>query len=220
MPAPLDTTVPTVLPTRASATPQQGGARDLHEFSDDFSTAENPWKIVSDQSNGSFTIDNGVLDMTVVRPDKYLSLQVPWYVTQPVSDVVLSMTVTVQTPGQGAFGFFCRAVDSKNFYMVSLLPDARGGGEYRFYKDVEGQITHLTDWKSTDLLYGGEVPEDVVFSCIGSTLRLEVNRQFVDEVTDTDHASGAAHVFAVSLADVSVDNPYRITVDDFRAVIP
>jgi hypothetical protein len=214
--------IPTALATQTEpATAQeQAGARDLTSFYDDFSSNINTWKIVSDKSNGTAVISDGKLNLQVTKPDKYLSVQVPWYITTPVTDVTLSVTVTVQTPGLGAFGLFCRASDSKNFYMISILPTPAGGGQYRFYKDMAGKISYLTEWEDTSLLYGGEVPEEVVFSCKGNTLRLEVNGKLAKEVKDSDLKSGNAHLFALSLEDVSESNPYKITFDDFKAAMP
>lgn len=220
LPPPKVTPTAQATPTEPVVTEEQAGARDLKGFSDDFSSSINTWKIVSDESNGTVVIINGKLNLQVTKPDKYLSVQVPWYITTPVTDVTLAVTATVETPGLGAFGLFCRASDSKNFYMISIQPNPAGGGQYRFYKDKAGIISYLTDWKDTSLLYGGEVPEEVVFSCKGSTLRLELNREFVDEVTDSDLKSGGAHLFAVSLEDVTESNPYKITFDDFKATFP
>ncbi len=86
----------------------QGGARDLSGFNDDFSSTINTWKIVSDAGNGTAVVENGELNLTVTKPDKYLSVQVPWYLTKPVTDVTLSVTATVRTPEMGYFGLFCR----------------------------------------------------------------------------------------------------------------
>ncbi|MDP2991643.1 MAG: hypothetical protein Q8O57_13865, partial [Kiritimatiellota bacterium] len=79
---------PTTLPApvEPGVTEETGGSRDLKGFSDDFSSNINTWKIVSDMSNGTVAIKNGKLNLQVTKPG-YLSVQVPWYVTTPVTDV-------------------------------------------------------------------------------------------------------------------------------------
>jgi hypothetical protein len=165
-------------------------------------------------------IGNGELNLTVTKPDKYLSVQVPWYITKPVADVIISVTATVKTPEMGYLGIFCRAFDKRNFYMISLRPKVLGGGEYRFYKDKDGVISYLNDWEYTTVFNGGEIPEHIVFFFYGNKLRFELNGKLVKEVTDSDIKSGSAHLFALSMSDVTADNPYQVSFDNFIATMP
>jgi hypothetical protein len=189
-------------------------------FMDDFSTGQNDWKIVSDESNGTVLRENENLVFAVSKPDKYMSVEVPWNFTGLFTNITLSVTATVETPGTGGFGFFCRENDPQNFYSVTIIPDAAGGGEYRFYKNMAGKLTYLTDWIETDALYGGEIPEELVFSCKGSELLLEINGQKMTKVTDYDLGFGNAILFAVSMSEANEISPYRVSFDNFKATVP
>lgn len=189
-------------------------------FTDDFSRGTNAWKIMSDLSNGSLFNENEELVFEVTKPNKYVSAEVPWNFTGLFTNTTISVDVKVVTPGMGGFGFFCRENDPNNFYSVTIIPDAAGGGAYRFYKKVAGNAMYLTDWIQTDALYGGEITEQIVFSCKGSKLILDINGQKEAEITDFDLGFGKAIIFAVSMNDVDEKNPYRVAFDNFKATVP
>jgi hypothetical protein len=189
-------------------------------YNADFSQPDPAWKSISAPGNGTVTIEDGHLVVTALQPKKYVSMTVPWNFTNPVTDMRLSFKATVNTPNMGAFGIFCRVSDTKEYYMVMLQPEARGGGQYRFYKGMGGKSAALTEWKTTKTLYGGEIEEGVTFSCIGDTMSLEVNGKPVDSIKDSDVKSGHAVLYAYSYEEVTADNPYRISIDSFTAEIP
>jgi len=186
-------------------------------YQDDFSQNSPAWKVVSGAQNGQVVRATGVMGFTITQPGKYLSVEVPWGFDEPVQDVSLAMKAKVQTPNLGGFGFFCRVKDSKNFDMVMIQTNAQGGGFYRISKGKDGKTIHLTEWKQSNAFYGGEIEEQIEFDCIGDKLTLKTNGKLLDEVVDSDINSGGAVVYAVSFDKVTAANPFKITVDDFRA---
>ncbi|MHC1781356.1 MAG: hypothetical protein AB9891_01110 [Anaerolineaceae bacterium] len=218
-PLPEESLVFPATPTEPAEAVEQAGARDLTGFNDDFSSNINSWQVPMD-NNGTVAVSDGKLNLAVTKTEKYLSVKIPWYITTPVNDVTLSMTAVVQTPGSGAFGLICRAADLHNFYMVSIEPDAAGGGKYSLIKDKNSIISYLVEEEYTSVLYGGEKSEKVVFSCKGDNLRLELNGKLIKEIHDSDIKGGDAYLFALSLDDVSESDPYRVAIDDFKAAMP
>jgi hypothetical protein len=219
LPPPEEASAVPAAPTEPAEAVEQAGARDLTGFNDDFSSNINSWQVPS-EDNGTVTVSNGKLNLAVTKTEKYLPVKIPWYITTPVNDVTLSMTAVVQNPGQGAFGLICRAADLHNFYMVSIAPNATGGGKFSLIKDKNSNISYLVEEEYTSELNGGEIPEKVVFSCKGDTLRLELNGKLIKEVNDSDIKGGDTYIFALSLDDVSESDPYRVSIDDFKAAMP
>ncbi len=218
--APASTQKPHV---RSTVAPTMGtGSQETSSeiFADDFSRSPSTWKVLSGSTAGKITQGNGVITYTISTPEKYVSARVPWKFSEPAQDVVLSVKEKVLKPEMGYFGLFCRVTEGNDFDMVMIRTKARGGGEFSFYiKSNGGETKYNTEWQFSNAFLGGEIEEEIEFSCVGDKLTLKANGKIVGETTDTDIKSGYAVLYGLSESDVTAQTPFIVTFDDFKAEI-
>jgi hypothetical protein len=76
-----------------------------------------------------------------------------------------------------------------------------------------------SEWQFSNAFLGGEIEEEIEFSCVGDKLTLKANGKIVGETTDTDIKSGYAVLYGLSESDVTAQTPFIVTFDDFKAEI-
>ncbi len=107
-------------------------------YTDDFSNANNGWKVVNDQAI-QIRYQDGALHFTIDDLD-----QIVWSVAgKRFGDFTLDVDATqVGGPNDNSYGVLIRYVDEKNFYRL----DISGDGYYAVNKYQAGKWIKLQDW--------------------------------------------------------------------------
>lgn len=169
-------------PTPEAALPPEGSII----FQDDFSSIREAW--AWEDVEGSVTHVSGELHLEV-KPSEYFIWGVP---SHNFTDVILEVDAMVITAaGDGDFGLICRYQDNQNFYGMEISED----GYYAVWKMINGEYIPLVDWKYSSLI-NTDSSVHLGASCVGSSLALMVNGEFLAEIQDNDLTSGDAGVVA------------------------
>ena len=78
-----------------------------------------------------------------------------------------------------------------------------GDGYYNITKADENGFTDLVAWTESSAVRQGTKTNKIVASCIGNTLKLEVNGEVVAQATDSTYSSGDIALMAVVYEDGS-----------------
>jgi len=169
-------------PTPEAVLPSEGSII----FQDDFSSAQAGW--AWQDIEGSVSHVSGELHLEV-NPPEYFIWGVPVY---SFTDVILEVDARVVTAaGDGDFGLICRYQDNQNFYGLEISED----GYYAVWKMIDGEYIPLVDWKYSSLI-NTDGPVRLGASCVGDSLSLIVNGEFLVEISDSDLDSGDVGVVA------------------------
>jgi hypothetical protein len=106
-------------------------------------------------------------------------------------------------PETNEFGIICRHVDDDNFYFLTATSD----GYYSISKYLDGEYYNLSEdtFVATDLVNQGIASNHLRVDCIGDTLSIHINGQFVASVTDSDFQSGDVGLLAGSYDEAGAD---------------
>ncbi|HNB55026.1 MAG TPA: hypothetical protein PK530_23955, partial [Anaerolineales bacterium] len=125
------------------------------------------------------------------------------------NDVIVEVDATkLAGPDSNEFGIICRYVDADNFYFLTITSD----GYYSMSKYLNGEYYALSDetFVATDYVNTGAAMNHIRADCIGNTLSIYINGQFVASATDSEFASGDVGLMAGSYntagADILFDN--------------
>ena len=155
-------------------------------FQDDFSSIREAW--AWEDAEGSVSHVSGELHLKVNQPE-YFIWGVPAF---NFTDVILEVDARVITAaGDGDFGLICRYQDNQNFYGMEISED----GYYTVWKMIDGETIPLVDWKYSSLITT-DAPLRLGASCVGNSLALIVNGEFLAEIQDYDLVSGDAGLVA------------------------
>lgn len=107
------------------------------------------------------------------------------------------------------FGIICRHANVDNFYVATISSD----GFYGFLIRKNGESLELLNMQNmlpSDAINLGNSSNHIRLDCVGSTLTLYVNGEFVGETVDTSIGSGDvglyAGTFSVPGTDMLFDN--------------
>ena len=169
-------------------------------YSDDFSNPSSGWE-VGDYGSGSVGYRDGSYFVSAIES------QVNMYgaAGQSFTDSIISVdATTVEGPSNNnnGYGIICRKnpdPNSDNGYYFRVSAD----GYYSISKADENGFTELAEWAESSAVRQGNKTNKIVASCVGSSLKLEVNGQVLAEVTDSAYSEGDIALIAVTYEDNS-----------------
>lgn len=174
-------------------------------FQDDFSDVDSGW----DRSN----FDSGLTDYErsgyriLVKETNYSAWANP---SRNFSDV--SVEVEARKIGgddDNEFGIICRHTNVDNYYVATISSD----GFYGFLVRRDGESLDLLNMENmlpSDSINLGNASNLIRLDCVGSTLTLYVNGEFVGETVDSSIGAGDvglyAGTFSIPGTDILFDN--------------
>jgi hypothetical protein len=169
-------------------------------FQDDFSDPNSGWE-VGDYDGGSVGYETGYYFVigTGTGVNMYGAAR------KSFSDVIISVDATVAygpSNDNNGYGIVCRKnpdPTSDNGYYLRIS----GDGYYNITKADENGFTDLVAWTESSAVRQGTKTNKIVASCIGNTLKLEVNGEVVAQATDSTYSSGDIALMAVVYEDGS-----------------
>jgi len=204
VPSPTSASAPTAKPQSIqNALPERGEIL----LEDDFSTKGKAW-YTGEEDGNSITNLNGIMEFSVIKASWLL-----WTESTLLneSDVVMEVDALLWDGDlTNSYGLMCRYTDADNFYSLSIAND----GYVEILKYVGGEA---------ELLYG-EMQlaafdanlNHIAASCIGETLSLYVNGDFIASVEDSSLESGDVGL-VVGTYDLP---PVTVRFDNFIAYTP
>ncbi|HPS32327.1 MAG TPA: hypothetical protein PKW57_02395 [Anaerolineaceae bacterium] len=198
-------------PTAKSAVPlsTQVGLPEQGEIllEDDFSTTDKAWYTGEEDGNSIKNL-GGIMEFTVVK-ESWLIWTESTLLDTP--DVVIEVDALLWDGDlTNNYGVMCRYVDEDNYYSLTIAND----GYVEILKYVGGEA---------ELLYGemqlagfDENLNHIAASCIGETLSLYVNGDFIASVEDSSLESGDVGL-VVGTYDLP---PVTVRFDNFIAYTP
>ncbi len=169
---------------------------------DDF---ENPRRSsLSDGENedATYTFADGTYAINLKTP-KYIV----WSTFKGTyDDAAVEVDTTLDGPSQSAAGLMFRYQDSENFYLFQVSGDGRYGLDV--YENDE--LTTLIDWTDSSEINGTGEANRLRVETEGSVIRLFVNGELLEEISDDTFADGemalAVNTFDEGDATVTFDN--------------
>lgn len=189
------------------ATVQSGGVL----LRDDFSDTGSGWDrfssddVLTDYENGQYRI--------LVKVANHSA----WANPNQTSYSDVRVEVDAQKAGgvdDNEFGIICRHADPANFYYATISSD----GFYGFFRYVGGELEIIGDGQlqPSDAIAPGTASNHIRLDCIGSTLTLYANGEFVGEASDNSLADGDVGLYAGTWDTPGTD----ILFDDFVVYQP
>lgn len=150
-------------------------------FEDDFSDPTGEWVWVGER--GSYRYLNEELRVSVDDDYSY-----KWGVSgRSYTDVIVDVdSRLIQKSGDSDFGVICRYQDTDNFYGMEISEN----GYFAIWKFSAGHYTLLVDWRASSYVLKNYHQAHFTAACIGDTLALAVNGEFLAEVRDSAFSSG------------------------------
>lgn len=147
----------------------------------------------------------GRLHIIVDDPDFY---DVAW-TEDDFNDALIEVdTYSVQPVGDNAFGLVCRFTDYQSYYLFEIRED----GTYGIFAKVGGSLNNLTGLAYSDAINTGPgAVNHLRATCVGDQLSLEVNGQFLAQVTDSRLTRGSVGMHHRTFAHGTA----RVEFDDF-----
>ena len=180
-------------------------------FYDDFSDINSGWDRVN-ESNYSTGYYQGSYRITVnaKSSDSWANPA-----GQDFTDVSIEADATKNGgPDDNDFGLICRYLDTDRFYYAVVSSD----GYYGITK-VSSEASSLLGRDSleySDAIHQGYAMNQLRFDCIGPELTLYVNRELVDQQTDSDYTHGNVGLIAGSYDTPGTD----ILFDNYGVYVP
>jgi serine/threonine-protein kinase len=201
-PLPTETPLPTATPTLEPTLPPL-----LTLFQDDFSNVDVAEWGQDRDADGIADYEQGGYRIWVNKVDWIF-----WSTAGMIfNDVRIEVDATkLAGPDSNEFGIICRYVDTDNFYFLTATSD----GYYSISKYLAGEYYALTDetFIATDYVNTGNASNHLRADCVGNTLSLYLNGQFIASATDSDFTSGDVGLmvgsYDVEGADVLFDDFY------------
>ena len=166
-------------------------------FSDDFNGEQDCGWVSYNRGGGIAAIENASMQLTVSQPG-----QIWW--TNPLrnfDDVVIRAEARqVSGPNDNAYGLICRYQNPENFYVFLIS----GDGYYAIAKYQSGieNVVYLTEngqFQPSEEINTGVASNELLVSCIGNQLSMEVNGAPLISVTDPTFVTGDIGLAASTL---------------------
>lgn len=185
-----------------STTPPESG--DIL-FEDNFSDTNGGWDQYSDAEG--FTDYVGDAYHIGINTDNYFYWANP---SEDFTDVIVEVDTSLVGGGEdNFFGIICRYEDIDNFYVAAISSD----GFYGFSKRINGgDLTGIggEDMRPSEAINLGGSINHLRADCVGDSLTLYVNGEYVASVRDSDLTSGdvglIAGTFSIPNTEVLFDN--------------
>jgi tetratricopeptide (TPR) repeat protein len=186
-------------------------------FVDDFSNKKSGW---IEQNNEDITIKyewQNSYSIHVHQKNQMYKAFVPANFPKPLKDIVVSVMVNTPLSRKGELGILCRYQDDTNFYRIAIYPSGR---QFRISKKYKGLYTYLTKFIRSEEFIETQANQ-ITVSCIGETIKLEINGVLVSEVRDGDFMEGDVALFAATYEDpFDADNGFKALFKEFSMKIP
>jgi hypothetical protein len=162
-------------------------------YADDFSNANNGWKVVNDQAI-QIRYQDGALHFTIDDLD-----QIVWSVAgKRFGDFTLDVDATqVGGPNDNSYGVLIRYVDEKNFYRL----DISGDGYYAVNKYQAGKWIKLQDWTESAAIKTDAATNHLQVIARGNQFAFNINGQPVTTFSDDEFKQGDIGLTAGTLFD-------------------
>ncbi len=174
---------------------------------DDFSDNSLDWDVSSDTDFSRYLQDGKYF--VEVHPNQFTV----WSAISPqdFENIVINVDVNIEQAAQdGDIGVLCRYKDGDNHYALEVSED----GYYSIWKRVNGEVTYIVDWASSDLIPTDGSPFVVNASCNGAQLSVGINGNLLATGTDTEFASGGVGVVAGTWQNPSL----VVSFDNFEVI--
>jgi hypothetical protein len=177
------------------ATPVASGAGPVlyrDDFDDELSSDFTP------ETNESATYEfvDGAYAITVNKPDL-----LSWATMNgDYADASITVDATIDGPPASAAGLIFHYQDDKNFYIYTI--DGEGRYELDVYKD--DKPTTLIDWTESPAIRPAGELNTLRVETSGDTIRLYVNDDLLDEISDSTIANGKAALVVNTFDDPNV----------------
>ena len=169
-------------------------------FQDDFSSTSSGWSDLYRDDSGMTDYDQGGFRIQVLEPnfDYWANPNLSF------TDTIIEVDARkIGGPDDNDYGVICRYAGVENFYFFIVTTDGYYGiGKYN---GGSQSLIGTENLYETDKVLGGDAVNRIKAECIGSTLRLYVNGNLLQEVTDTDHTSGDVGLIAGTFDDAGTD---------------
>jgi hypothetical protein len=189
-----DATVePAATRTPKPATGTEAGAT---LYSDNFDDEQSSDFTAETNESAVYKFTDGAYQITVTKP-KLLS----WATMKgDYGDASITVDASIDGPPASAAGLIFHYQDDKNFYIYSI--DGEGRYELDVYKDDE-PIT-LIDWTESSAINPVGERNTLRVETSGDTIRLYVNDELLDELSDSTIANGKAALVVNTFEDPNV----------------
>lgn len=166
-------------------------------FFDDFNGEQDCGWAAYNRGGGVAAIENASMQLTVSQPGQL------WW-TNPsrnFDDVIIRAEARqVSGSNDNAYGIICRYQNTENFYVFLIS----GDGYYAIGKYQSGaeNVTYLTEngqFQPSEEINTGVASNELVVSCIGNELSMEVNGAPLITVTDPTFVTGDLGLAASTL---------------------
>jgi hypothetical protein len=165
-------------------------------YSDNFDDEQSSDFTAETNESAVYKFADGAYQITVTKP-KLLS----WATMKgDYGDASISVDANIDGPTASAAGLIFHYQDDKNFYIYSI--DGEGRYELDVYKDDE-PIT-LIDWTESSAIKPVGEPNTLRVETSGDTIRLYVNDELLDELSDSTIANGKAALVVNTFEDPNV----------------
>jgi len=173
-------------------------------FQDDFSDTASGWDRVS-QADGSTDYSDGAyrIWLNKTQSDQWANPG------RTFTDVRIEVDASKAAgPDDNDFGLICRYRDTDNFYAFWISSD----GFYGIVRYLDGDFKVLgaDSMQASRAIRQGYSSNHLRAECVGSTLRLYVNDELLQEVEDASHPDGdvglIAGTFDLAGVDIRFDN--------------
>jgi hypothetical protein len=150
--------------------------------SDDFSDPKSGFRKSSDENRRLF-YEDGRYGIEVLKEE--------WIATSCLSDLSdFMMEVDVISTGEsGRAGIIFREGGERAFYFFAITPE----GWYKLWKRVspeEGGWERILDWQQSPHVNKGAATNRLQVVCVGSTISLYINDQYLDTAQDATYTEG------------------------------
>jgi hypothetical protein len=169
-------------------------------FQDDFSNTSGNWPQGSSEG-GSSGYQDGGFNINVTQENYSI-----WAESQSGSytDVSVEVDATVLGgPQENEYGLLCRYADVNNFYVATIASD----GYFFFWERIDGgELTLISEsGQQSQNVNMGNASNHIRLDCVGDTLTLYVNGEFVGELHDDSLAAGDVGMYAGTFTEGGTD---------------
>lgn len=166
-------------------------------FFDDFNGEQDCGWATYNRGGGVAAIENASMRLTVSQPG-----QIWW--TNPVrvfDDVVIRAEARqVSGPNDNAYGLICRYQNEQNFYVFLISGDGYYAiGKYQSGSENVQYLTPDGQFQESGAINTGVATNELLATCIGDELTLQVNGTPLITVTDPTFVTGDIGVAASTL---------------------
>jgi hypothetical protein len=189
-----DTTPEPVAPRTPN--PSSGTEAGSTLYSDNFDDEQSSDFTAETNQSSEYKFVDGAYQITVTKP-KLLS----WATMQgDYGDAAISVDASIDGPPASAAGLIFHYQDDKNFYIYSI------DGEGRYGLDVykEDEPITLVEWTDSAAIKPAGELNTLRVETIGDTIRLYVNDELLDEISDSTIANGKAALVVNTFDDPNV----------------